>query len=290
MSTALSHCVPASPEPAGGAPRIALIGSPNGGKTSVFNRLTGLHARTGNYPGVTVSRSAGVARIGGDEYNIEDLPGAYSLTPISPDEQLVVDLLNGEVEGIGAPDGLLVIADSTALRRSLLLFAEVVQRHMPTALVLTMGDELNRRGGSIDAAALSRALGVPVVSVVANRGIGIGELRDLITGWRDWTVPPVDPPADTTELAGWVDSVLTDSGYRDPHSDARTERIDRVLLHPVLGTIIFFAVMFVFFQAIFTWAAPLQDGVEDFFGWLAGIVGDRLGFFNDTATTEIYTV
>ena len=277
MSTALSHCVPASPEPAGGAPRIALIGSPNGGKTSVFNRLTGLHARTGNYPGVTVSRSAGVARIGGDEYNIEDLPGAYSLTPISPDEQLVVDLLNGEVEGIGAPDGLLVIADSTALRRSLLLFAEVVQRHMPTALVLTMGDELNRRGGSIDAAALSRALGVPVVSVVANRGIGIGELRDLITGWRDWTVPPVDPPADTTELAGWVDSVLTDSGYRDPHSDARTERIDRVLLHPVLGTIIFFAVMFVFFQAIFTWAAPLQDGVESFFGWLAGIVGDRLG-------------
>ena len=138
MSTALSHCVPASPAPAGGAPRIALIGSPNGGKTSVFNRLTGLHARTGNYPGVTVSRSAGVARIGGDEYNIEDLPGAYSLTPISPDEQLVVDLLNGEVEGIGAPDGLLVIADSTALRRSLLLFAEVVQRHMPTALVLTM--------------------------------------------------------------------------------------------------------------------------------------------------------
>ncbi|MCG5079858.1 hypothetical protein MBN61_03855 [Candidatus Saccharibacteria bacterium] len=145
---------------------------------------------------------------------------------MSPDEQLVVDLLNGEVEGIGAPDGLLVIADSTALRRSLLLFAEVVQRHMPTALVLTMGDELNRRGGSIDTAALSRALGVPVVSVVANRGIGIGELRDLITGWRDWTVPPVDPPADTTELAGWVDSVLTDSGYRDPHSDASTEWIN----------------------------------------------------------------
>ena len=277
MSSVLNHCAPAGTAVAGGAPRIALVGSPNGGKTSVFNRLTGLHAKTGNYPGVTVSRSAGVARIGGDEYNIEDLPGAYSLTPISPDEQLVADLLDGEIEGIGLPDGLLVVADSTALRRSLLMFAEVVQRHMPTALVLTMGDELTRRGGRIDAEALSRALGVPVIPVVANRGIGIGELRTLITDWREWSVPPVDPPTDTAELAGWVDSVLADSGYEDPSSDSRTERIDRVLLHPVAGTFIFFAVMFLFFQAIFTWAAPLQDGVEGFFTWLAGIAGDRIG-------------
>ncbi|MBE6478438.1 MAG: ferrous iron transporter B [Propionibacteriaceae bacterium] len=278
MSSALSHHAHAGPaDSGGGSPRIALIGSPNGGKTSVFNRLTGLHAKTGNYPGVTVSRSAGVARIGGAEYSIEDLPGTYSLSPISPDERLVAELLDGGVKGIGAPDGLLVVADSTALRRSLLLFAEVVQRHMPTALVLTMSDELTRRGGSIDTEALGRALGVPVVTVVANRGIGIGELRELITGWRDWSVPPVDPPTDTAELAGWVDSVLAAGGYEDPRADARTERIDRVLLHPVLGTVIFFAVMFGFFQAIFTWAAPLQDGVEDFFGWLAGLAAEHIG-------------
>lgn len=278
MPTALNHCAPSSDaEIVEGTPRIALIGSPNSGKTTVFNRLTGLHAKTGNYPGVTVSRSAGVARIGGEEYAIEDLPGAYSLSPISPDEQLVADLLDGDVEGIGAPDGLLVVTDSTALRRSLLLFAEVVQRHMPTALVLTMSDELTRRSGSLDAEALSRALGVPVVSVVANRGIGVGELRSLIADWREWSVPPVDPPTDTAELAGWVDSVLADCGYEDPRSDTRTERIDRVLLHPVLGSIIFFAVMFAFFQAIFKVAAPLQDGVEDFFGWVGGLAGEHIG-------------
>ncbi|MSS45939.1 ferrous iron transporter B [Cutibacterium sp. WCA-380-WT-3A] len=246
-----------------------MVGSPNGGKTSIFNRLTGLHAKTGNYPGVTVSRSTGICRIGSDEYGIEDLPGAYSLTPISPDEAVVAQALDGSLEGIQAPDAVLVVTDATALRRSLLLLAETLERNLPTAVVVTMTDELRRRGGSLDIAALSQALGVPVVSVVANRGIGIGELRHLIREWQTWSRPPVAPPTDTEELAGWVDSVLASVGYQDPHPDARTERIDSVLLHPVFGTIIFFLVMFLFFQALFTWAAPLQDAVDNGFSWLA---------------------
>lgn len=259
-----------------GATRIALVGSPNGGKTSLFNRLTGLHAKTGNYPGVTVSRTQGLARIAGHDYAIEDLPGTYSLAPISPDEQVVIDVLDGKMAGVGAPDALLVVADATALRRSLLLLAEVLPRHRPTAVVLTMTDELRRRGGSIDVEALSQALGVPVTSVIANRGIGIGELRHLIADWRSWTTPPLDPPSHPEELAGWVDSVLSSSGHQPPTPDTRTERIDRVLLHPVWGTIVFFVVMFLFFQALFTWAAPAQDAVENLFTWLAGLVDEHV--------------
>ena len=261
-------------------PRIALIGSPNGGKTSIFNGLTGLHAKTGNYPGVTVSRTYGMCQIKGANYNIEDLPGCYSLTPISPDEQVVADLLGGNVRGIESPDGLLVVADSTALRRGLLLLAEVLQKQIPTAVVLTMADELRRRGGSIDQQALSRALGIPVVTVVANRGIGIGELRHLIADWRNWSVPPIDPPQDPNELAGWVDSVLDSAGYQVPVPDERTLRIDKVLLHPVYGSIIFFAVMFVFFQALFTWAAPLQDAITNLLAmlgdWVSSVVTNSI--------------
>ena len=223
------HTVPTT-EPRTGSPKLALVGSPNGGKTSIFNQLTGLHAKTGNYPGVTVSRSTGVCRIGKNEYGIEDLPGTYSLAPISPDEEVVVHALEGTMKGIPAPDGVLVVADSTALRRSLLLLAETLALGLPTAVIVTMTDELRRRGGSLDTTALSQALGVPVVSVVANRGIGIGELRHLIADWQTWDRPPVPPPTATEELAGWVDSVLTSAGYQDPHLDSRTERIDKVLL------------------------------------------------------------
>lgn len=236
----------------------------------MFNRLTGLHAKTGNYPGVTVSRTRGVMKVHDHTYNIEDLPGSYSLTPISPDEQVVSDMLNGKLEGVGEPDALLVVADSTALRRSLLLLSEVLPRHKPTALAVTMTDELRRRGGVLDIEGLSKALGIPVVAVVANRGIGIPELRKTLTEWQDWSRPPIDPPADPAELAGWVDSILASAGYEGPNPDSRTEKIDKVLLHPVWGTIIFFAVMFLFFQALFTWAAPLQDAIDTFFGYLAG--------------------
>lgn len=277
MSTTIESCHAApTAQPHEGSPRLALVGSPNGGKTSVFNQLTGLHAKTGNYPGVTVARSSGVCRIHGQEFGIEDLPGTYSLDPISPDEKVVSDALTGSIEGIAAPDAILAITDATALRRSLLLLAEVLNHHVPTAVVVTMSDELRRRGGTLDTEALSRALGVPVVTVVANRGIGIGELRHLITEWQTWSRPAIDPPTDIQELAGWVDSVLSSAGYQDPQPDSRTERIDKVLLHPVWGTIVFFAVMFLFFQTLFTWAAPAQDAIDNFFGWLGGWVDENV--------------
>jgi ferrous iron transport protein B len=259
-----------------GAPRIALIGSPNTGKTSLFNALTGLRARTGNYPGVTVSRYVGTCRVGGQSCLIEDLPGTYSLEPISPDEKIVVDTLRGEVPGVPRPDALLVVVDATTLRRSLGLVAQVLAQGLPTCVVVTFTDEMVRRQGHLDLTALERALGVPVLGVIGHRGVGLSALRERLADWSSWPIVPLAPPSDPAQREAWVESVLAVSGYRAAQPHRGTARVDAVLLHPLWGTIVFFAVMMAFFQTIFTLAAPLQDGVESFFTWLSGLVSEHV--------------
>jgi ferrous iron transport protein B len=260
-----------------GMARIALVGSPNAGKTSVFNQLTGLRAKTGNYPGVTVGRSVGITKVDGVEVAIEDLPGTYSLDPISPDEQVVADLLGGEVYGDGCPDAIVIVADATTLHRSIILVAHVLRRDLPCLLVLSMTDELTARGGGISVDALSTALGVPVVPVVANRGVGIDTLRAQLTSFGRWLRPPILPPADNDAIDAWGRSVLDAADYVAPKPDRRTRGIDAVVLHPLWGTVIFFAVMFCFFQVVFTIAAPLQDQVGDWLTWLGGLVSNHVG-------------
>ena len=132
-----------------GALRVALAGAPNAGKTSIYNALTGLHAKTGNSPGVTVARSLGTCRIGETSLTIEDLPGAYSLNPISPDEQVVRDVLTDASQSITVPDALVVVVDATTLRRGLNFVAEALALELPTCLVVTMTDELTRRAGRL---------------------------------------------------------------------------------------------------------------------------------------------
>jgi len=254
------------------APRIALVGAPNSGKTSVFNGLTGLRAKTGNYPGVTVSRFAGTVRTGRHRFVVEDLPGTYSLEPISPDEQITVDVLDGRLDGTDRPDALLVVADATTLRRSLGLVAQVLARGLPTCVVVTFTDELARRQGRLDLDSLARALGVPVLPVVGHRGLGMARLLEQLTSWRTWPSPAVAPPTEPGERDAWTESVLAYAGYRPPEHHRITRRVDAVLLHPVAGTAVFFAVMVLFFQTVFTLAAPLQDGVEAVFAWLSGQV------------------
>ncbi|GGR51683.1 ferrous iron transporter B [Streptomyces aurantiogriseus] len=254
------------------APRIALVGAPNSGKTSVFNGLTGLHAKTGNYPGVTVSRYVGTARTGRHRHLVEDLPGTYGLEPISPDEQITVDVLDGRLEGADRPDALLVVADATTLRRSLGFVAQVLARGLPACVVVTFTDELARRQGRLDIDALRQALGVLVLPVVGHRGVGIGQLREQLTTWRAWPAPAVPPPTEPGERDAWAESVLAFAGYRPPERHRVTQRIDAVLLHPLWGTAVFFAVMMLFFQTVFTLAAPLQDGLESLFTWLSGQV------------------
>ncbi|MDQ0958183.1 ferrous iron transport protein B [Streptomyces sp. B4I13] len=260
-----------------GAARIALVGAPNSGKTSVFNGLTGLRAKTGNYPGVTVSRFVGTSRTGPHRHVIEDLPGTYSLEPISPDERITVDVLEGRLEGAHRPDALLVVADATTLARSLGFVAQVLARGLPACVVVTFTDELARRQGRLDLDAFAEALGVPVLPVIGHRGYGIARLREQLTTWRTWPIPAVAPPTEPGERDAWAQSVLAYAGYRPPDRHRVTQRVDAVLLHPVWGTAVFFAVMALFFQTVFTLASPLQGGVESLFAWLSGRVDAHIG-------------
>lgn len=268
-----------------GRPVVALVGAPNAGKTSLFNLLTGIRAKTGNYPGVTVARSYG--RMLNGNLTIEDLPGTYSLRPLSPDEQVVIDSLEGKFDDV--PDAIVLVVDSTTLRRSLNLVAHTLQLKKPTALVLTMTDELAARGGSINTDGLSRALGIPVFPVLANRGQGVGQLREQLPHWQHWSHPAISPPTQNAALQTWMQSMVEAANYSPATADVRTRKIDRLLLHPVTGLLTFFVVMFAFFQIIFTVAAPVQGWIEDGFsalsalihqiggdGWIASLLGDAI--------------
>ena len=254
--------------------RIVLIGSPNAGKTSVFNKLTGLNAKTGNYPGITVTHTEGHVS---PNVILEDLPGTYSLDPISPDEKVVTDLLAGNLAGVPSPQAILIVVDSTTLHRSLNLVAQALSLGLPAALVLTMTDELDKLGGSIDIDALSAGLGIPVVGVIGNRKKGFTELRKLVEDPTSWPTPIVAPPAEPgPERESWTHSMLALSHYEAPQENTTTSKVDKVLLHPVFGTLFFFLIMFLFFQVIFTVAAPFQGWIEDFFAWLGDLSADHI--------------
>ena len=271
MSVALATEAPAVA--VGAAPvRLGLIGSPNCGKTTLFNALTGLRAKVGNYPGVTVERREGATESGGRRIEIIDLPGTYGLVPVSPDEEVVVRALAGEIEGIAAPDALLVVADACALERSLLLVAEVLALGRPTCLVLTMMDELAARGGRVDVARLEAALGVPVLPVVGHRGLGLDAVRRRIGEPEAWERPVVPPPQTVAERAGWVDSVVGAVLEQRPGRHRTSEAVDRVVLHPLWGSLLFAVVMITFFQAIFAWAAPAMDAIDG----AVGSLGDAI--------------
>ena len=259
-----------------GALRVALAGAPNAGKTSIYNALTGLHAKTGNYPGVTVARSLGTCRIGETSLTIEDLPGAYSLDPISPDEQIVHDVLTGTSTTVSAPDALVIVVDATTLQRGMNFIAEALALELPTCLVVTMTDELSRRTGRLNVAALGQALGIPAVRVIGHRGVGMPDLRAQLAQVENWQRTPLPPPTDPDEITSWADSVLAAADYQAPQNDQITSAVDKVLLRPIPGTIVFFTIMFLFFQAIFTWAAPFQDAVEGGFNALGGLVHNWL--------------
>ncbi len=260
--------------------RIALLGSPNSGKTTLFNALTGLRAKTGNYPGVTVDRREGVADTPDGAVEVIDLPGTYSLQAISEDEAVSVRVLRGEMSGQAKPDGIVVVADATSLQRSLPLVAEAQQFGLPVFLVLTMIDELKARGGEIDVFALRRELGVPVLGVVGHKGLGVADLRDRLGAPERWEQPAEPPPQDTQERFAWSDRVLTAATRSATQDSALTQRLDAVLLHPVGGAVVFLAFVALFFQSIFSWAAPLMDlmsgGVEGLADWLLTVLPEGM--------------
>jgi len=250
--------------------RLGLLGAPNSGKTTLFNALTGLRARVGNYPGVTVERREAQVTLGDRSAVVIDLPGTYSLEPLSPDEEVVARVLAGDFDA--APDALVVVADACSLERSLPFIGAVLLREQPTCLVLTMIDELAARGGRIDLPRLERALGIPVLGVVGHRGRGLDRLVALLGTPESWSRPTLTPPRDPLERAGWADSVFASVVDTRPGAHRLTDAVDRWVLHPVVGSLLFVAVMVTFFQLIFAWATPAMDAIDAGIAAVAGFL------------------
>jgi ferrous iron transport protein B len=244
--------------------RVALVGSPNAGKTTLFNALTGSSARVANYPGVTVEGREG--RVQGAERPIAllDLPGTYSLRAETLDEAVVERALAGAY-GDPPPDALLLVLDATTLQRGLALALEVLAAHphTPCALAVTMIDELRARGGNVDFQRLAKRLGVPVYPVVGHRGVGLDALRAALAAPERWArAQPAPVPLEPDGRFASVDEIWHDVQRQRLAADRRTDRIDRILLHPLWGLGIFALVMVLVFQSIFAWAVPAMDGIE----------------------------
>lgn len=252
---------------------VAIVGPPNSGKTTLFNRLTGLRQKVANYPGVTVEQHVGRARLNGEEVTLIDLPGLYSLTPRSEDEQVARDVLSGEMRGCPRPDAVLVVLDSTHLARHLTLAAPILGLGLPSMVVLNMADELRQRGGAVDAEALSHELGVPVALVSAAQGEGLEAVRGFLRRGRQ--APPTgELPVlyDVPRCRAWATRLGQRASYQPPAPSLATRRLDALLLHPVWGVLTLALVLVVVFQAIFAWSKPLTDGVQ----WLLAWSGARL--------------
>lgn len=242
---------------------VAIVGPPNSGKSTLFNRLTGLHQKVANFPGVTVEQRTGRARVSGREVQLIDLPGLYSLEPRSEDERVACDVLHGRMKGVPKPDAILLILDATNLGRHLVLAAPVLALGIPTLVILNMADDLRRRGGRVDVEALARQLGAPVALVSAARGEGLETVFEFLSG--AFGVPaPLELPVlqDVPRCRQWAGRVGERASYHAPAPPLWTRRLDAVLLHPVAGPAIFGLVVLAVFQSIFSWARPLMDGVQ----------------------------
>ena len=261
------------------AARVALVGNPNSGKTALFNALTGAHQKVANYAGVTVERKEGVIRsASGRTLSVLDLPGTYSLRARSPDEEVTRDAVLGRLAGEAAPDVIVCVADATNLRLVLRLVLELKQVGRPMVLAINMYDIAQRQGLRIDLDKLGAAFGVPVVTTVATRKRGIDELvaqvESLTGGWipegeGTWQVPDA---AAIREAHRQAERIMRDCVRPPERPDTLTGKIDAVLLHPVGGLVILLALLFVMFQAVFSWATPAMDGIEAGFGALgAGV-------------------
>ncbi|AOZ08340.1 ferrous iron transport protein B [Cupriavidus malaysiensis] len=240
--------------------RIALVGNPNCGKTALFNRLTGSRQKVANYAGVTVERKEGhFVSPAGRQVRILDLPGAYSLHAASLDEAITRDICLGHRADEPRPDLLVSVVDATNLRLHLRFVLELRRLGLPMVVVLNMSDAAARRGIRIDVAKLSAALGVPVVETVAVKRNGAAALLQVL----DQTLPAVPAvPAEEGDVHREVKRLLDAAISMPARTAALDDRLDRIVLHPVFGLLILAVLLFLMFQAVFSWATPLMDGIE----------------------------
>ncbi|MGM9480485.1 ferrous iron transporter B [Roseateles sp. NT4] len=261
-----------------GGKLVALVGNPNCGKTALFNGLTGSHQKVANYAGVTVERKEGkLTTAAGKTLRLLDLPGTYSLHPRSPDERVTCDVLAGRAKGEKKPDLVVMVLDATNLRRNLRLLLAVRRQGLPVVVALNMADLAARRGLKIDAAALSAQLGLPVVRTVAIHKEGLDELRGLLDQPEVWENAPIAAAAEQqVDDHVTVKTLLRALQLDEELPHLPSDRVDRVLLHPVAGSVILAVLLFLLFQAVFSWAEPPKDAIEGGMAWLGTQVGNWL--------------
>lgn len=271
--------------------RVALVGNPNAGKSALFNKLTGARQKIANYPGVTVERKAGrLALPSGTNVELIDLPGSYAFDASSPDEEVTRKVVHGEFPGEAAPDALVIVLDAANLEQHLVFAQEVLALGRPTVVALNMVDLAERDGLTVDPAALSQALGVPVVSTVAVRKRGLEDLVAAVdAATAKGSALNARPQTDLIERRLAAKNIAKGAIVsRTPGHRVRSG-LDGLLLHPWLGPVILFGLLFVVFQAVFAWADPfiglIEGGTKILAGWVTAIMPE--GFFRDLLTEGV---
>jgi ferrous iron transport protein B len=246
---------------------VVLIGPPNSGKSTLFNRLTGLRQKVANFPGVTVEQRMGVmAGVGRPDLTLIDLPGIYSLDPYSEDARVSIDVLRGKMPGTPKPDAVLLVMDSLHLTRQLMLAAPVLAVGLPTLVLLNMSDLMEERGGKVDALKLARELGAPVAQISAVKGTGLDAIPLFLHQQTDRAAAqPLTLPVlgNAASAHAWAAHLSRRTGYRAPLSVEGTRKIDNVLLHRFWGPLLFLVVVVAVFEVVFSIGQPLSDGFGD---------------------------
>ncbi len=261
---------------------LALLGAPNCGKSSMFNALTGGRAKVANYPGVTVEYRKGTFETPrGQGVKLWDLPGIYGDCGHSMDERVTIGAIKGELAGETRPDGLIVMMDASHITTHLHNVLQAKNYGLPMILVLNMMDMAARDGIEIDIAALSEEIGVPVIPSVAVRSSGRAHLSEYLDGWIDTIRAGAVPVPSVREtglkaLQAQAREITAKAVTTAQKSETFTDKVDKIVLHPVLGPIILFAILFAMFQAVYTWAGPFIDLIDGAFGTLGGFVGSVL--------------
>ncbi len=257
---------------------VALVGPPNSGKTTLFNRLTGLRQKVANFPGVTVEQHTGLVQLsGGRSVSVIDLPGIYSLNARSEDEQVARDVLTGQRKDTARPEAILLVLDSTNLTRHLMLAAPVLALGLPTLVILNMADDLRGRSGKVDLAALSEQLGAPVALITARSGEGLDKVFTFLSEAMP-TPKRVELPIlqEAPKCRQWAGRVGSNAKYHAPAPPIWTRRLDAVFLHPVVGPLVFLLVVVAVFQTIFS-AGDLGDALRELLTKSGGWVGAHVG-------------
>jgi ferrous iron transport protein B len=257
--------------------RLALVGAPNSGKSTLFNGLTGGTAKVANYSGVTVETRSGVFETAsGEQIELIDLPGIYGINARSTDERIAVDMISGRLPGVAAPDAILVLIDAATLRTHLHTVLQMKAFGRPMIVVLNMIDLAERDGLELDVAKLEAALGVPVVTARATRAPGRAALMErLAEEAPKWVrnasgAPLTIPQLDLKALQTDARRIAREATLHEPAANKFTRTMDNIVLNPFAGPLILAAILFLMFQAVFTWATPYMDGIE----WLAAWLGD----------------